>query len=117
MSAAGAVGGGVRASGRGTQFTCFTGTKVQVLTQVYIYIYIYIYIYGRGTRERERYSVYLLYWYKSTGADAYLSRASGRGAQFSCFTGTKVQVLTLKALLGAGERLLVTDIPDILLLG
>jgi hypothetical protein len=44
-------------------------------------------------------------------------RASGRGTQFTCFTGTKVQVLTLKALLGAGERLLLTYIPDILLLG
>jgi hypothetical protein len=32
-----------------------------------------------------RYSVYLLYWYTST--------------QFSCFTGTRVQILTRKALL------------------
>jgi ferric iron reductase protein FhuF len=51
--------------GRYTRFTCFTGTQVlallvQILTQT-------------GEREATalwRYSVYLLYWYKSTNTDA-----------------------------------------------
>jgi hypothetical protein len=47
----------------GTQFTCFTGTKVQMLTHA-------------RPRTPLMYSVYLLYWYKSTD------------------TGTKVQILT-----------------------
>ena len=37
----------------GPQFTCFTGTKVQILTL-----------------EASGASVYLLYWYKSTNSDA-----------------------------------------------
>jgi hypothetical protein len=63
-------------------------------------------------------SVYLLYWYKSTNTDAegaaaasnaraiqdmsatYFTRsqwlAVATGTQFSCFTGTKVQILTLR---------------------
>jgi hypothetical protein len=36
----------------GTQFTCFTSTKVQILTL------------------GDRFSVYLLYWYKSSNTDA-----------------------------------------------
>jgi hypothetical protein len=43
--------------GTGTQFTGFTGTKVQTLTQKALL--------GCG-----RYSVYWLYWYKSTNTDA-----------------------------------------------
>ena len=54
-----------------------------------------------------RYSVYLLYWYKSTNTDRlprlksfsdamtvgdiYASVADGEGAQFTCFTSTEVQ--------------------------
>jgi hypothetical protein len=57
-----------------------------------------------------RYSVYLLYWYKSTNTDRlprlesfsdamtvgdiYASVADGEGAQFTCFISTKVQILT-----------------------
>ena len=44
-----------------------------------------------------RCSVCLLYWYNSTNTDA-----GGRlGAQFACFTGIIVQILTQKARLGA----------------
>jgi hypothetical protein len=39
---------------RTTQFTCFTGTKVQILT---------------GADTTRYYSVYLLYWYESTNTD------------------------------------------------
>ena len=39
-------------------FTCFTGTKVQILRQ------------HVGGGAASRYSVYLLYWYKSTNSDA-----------------------------------------------
>ena len=61
--------------------------------------------------RRRRYSLYLLYWYKSTHTDAAaaatlgertLLQATGWGAplpgfstQFTCFTSAKVQVLTL----------------------
>ena len=44
-----------------TQFTCFTGTKVQILTPEEC---------GRGTVATARYVVYLLYWYKITNTDA-----------------------------------------------
>jgi hypothetical protein len=51
--------------------------------------------------EREnRYSVYLLYWYKSTNSDAAARRRklrSGRtGTQFTCFTGTNVLALRVQ---------------------
>jgi hypothetical protein len=42
----------------GSQFTRFTGTKVQILTLL------------RRRAERLRFSVYLLYWYKSTNTDS-----------------------------------------------
>ena len=58
---------------------------------------------GRGSH---RYSVYLLYWYKSANTDA-----AGRevcagvtveevpiGTQFACFTSTEVQILTPEVL-------------------
>jgi hypothetical protein len=59
-----------------------------------------------------RYSVYLLYWYKSANTDAALlaslsayAGARGlrlhsllRGTQFACFTGTTIEILTQKAL-------------------
>jgi hypothetical protein len=41
------------------------------------------------------YSVYLLYWYKSTNTDAAAVRRLP-GTSFTCFTGTKVQILTLQ---------------------
>ena len=48
-----------------------------------------------------RYSLYLLYWYKSTcftGTKVTATPPSTRsGTQFTCFTGTKVQILTLRA--------------------
>ncbi len=42
--------------GNGTQFTFFTGAKVQILTP-------------EELRARQWCSVYLLYWYKSTNTD------------------------------------------------
>jgi hypothetical protein len=44
----------------GTHFACFTGTKAQRLTQKAL---------CRGHAPL-RYSLYLLYWYKSTNTDA-----------------------------------------------
>ncbi len=44
-----------------------------------------------------RYLLYLLYWYKSTKTDA-CSKLELPGADFTCFTGTKVQTLTQKTL-------------------
>jgi hypothetical protein len=65
----------------GTQFTCFTSTKVQMLTQRAVD--------ARG-RPRRRYSVYLLYWYKSTNADTESCR---------CARTTAPQVRSVLALL------------------
>ena len=47
-----------------------------------------------------RFSLYLLYWYESANTDAAsFCWRSAAGAQFTCFTGAKVQILTQKALL------------------
>jgi hypothetical protein len=56
-----------------------------------------------------RYAACLLYWYKSTNTDA-MEGCPARlvlpsGAQFACFTGTKVQTLTQ---CGNAD----TDLPD-----
>jgi hypothetical protein len=56
----------------GTQFTCFTGTKVQILTSHLSEASALIF--EASARPKgpilHRYSVYLLYWYKSTNTDA-----------------------------------------------
>ncbi len=48
-----------------------------------------------------RYAVYLLYWYKSTDTNAAAAAAAAgaltRMSQFTCFTSTKVQILTLRS--------------------
>ena len=63
---------------RGTQFTCFTGTKVPPLPcTCFTGTNVQILRQHGGGGAASRYSVYLLYWYKSTG--------------------TKVQILTQKA--------------------
>jgi hypothetical protein len=59
---------------------------------------------GRDSRESKgRCSVYLLYWYKSTNTDVlrlrlrqlqYRPKRQLTGTQFTCFTGTKVRILT-----------------------
>ena len=49
----------------GTQFTCFTGTKAQILTQKAL---LDDYLYALPLCAR--YSGFLLYWYKSTNTDA-----------------------------------------------
>jgi hypothetical protein len=92
----------------GTQISCFTGTKVHILVCEKD---------GRVLGEGEegggllRYPNFLLYWYKSTKTGVRKGRASaglrrgGRGSfavpKFTCFTGTKVQMLTQKALLAS----------------
>ena len=58
-----------------------------------------------ATRRHHGYSVYLLYWYKSTHTDATAesggaakrsgaNRVAFTTSQFTCFTGTKVHLLT-----------------------
>ncbi len=64
---------GRRAIHSGTQFTCFTGTKVQILIQKEL----------TGSSQRGRQGT---------------RRHCQTGTQFTCFTGTKVQILTQKAL-------------------
>ena len=76
---------------------------------MYICVYIYRPVGKRAAGEAQaahidpqqlpRYSVYWLYWYKSTDTDATRlesgAHGSSAGTQFTCFTGTKVQILTL----------------------
>jgi hypothetical protein len=75
---------------RGTQFTCFTGTKVPPLPcTCFTGTNVQILRQHGGGGAASRYSVYLLYWYTSTNFDE-------EGAQFTCFTGTKVLVQKYK---------------------
>jgi hypothetical protein len=62
---------------------------------------VYLLYWYKSTNTDTALSIYLLYWYKSTNADAPLllhlpparfSRSCC--SQFACFTGTKVQILT-----------------------
>ncbi len=46
-----------------------------------------------------RYAVYLLYWYEVQ----LLTQKAMLGAQFVCFTGTKVQIITQKLCVHAGK--------------
>ena len=71
-------------------------------------------------RRSSRYAIYLLYWYKSTNTDAEgakrgrktrsfanwidLKSSSALSTPLTCFTGTKVQLLTQKALLEGEEH-------------
>jgi hypothetical protein len=85
---------------KGSQITCFTGTKVQILKRIYIYIYIYIYRpqSTRPPRDTLRYSVYLLYWYKSTNTDTGNCQ-DPRNEDVKGPVGTVKRVLSLRALL------------------
>ena len=50
--------------------------------------------------QRRRYSLYLLYWYtrkKNTDAARRITRPEAHVPQFTCFTGTREQILTLRA--------------------
>ena len=88
------------------QFTCFTSLlvhKVQVLTQQRMHsgaecaAATRVYLRAGGGR-RDRYAVYLLYWNKSAKTDAaagVTASLTPPALQFTCFTGTKVQRLTL----------------------
>ena len=98
--------GGEAGMQTGTHFTCFTGTTVRILTHEDS-------VFGSGDGgfgrrgQYSRCSVCLLYWYKSTNTGAarrvnilgvWTAVCDSAVTQFTCFTGTKVQVLTQKAL-------------------
>ncbi len=77
-------------SGGGTQFTCFTGTKVQILAL-------------RELVEMSKHSGGGPQFTCFTGTKVQIlalrelvemSKRSGGGPQFTCFTGTKVRILT-----------------------
>jgi hypothetical protein len=74
--------------GFGTHFTCFTGTKVRVLSLP-------------------------AYWYKSKNALKCLKR--GFGTHFTCFTGTQVRILTLSVCRkdNSETRLIGDDAPKV----
>ena len=76
---------------QGTQFTCFTGTNVQILTQSTRHSLSGDSgvrtstpagrVRGLSSDGKARYSVYLIYWYKSTNTDvaAMIERTSSDG--------------------------------------
>ena len=85
-----------------TQFTCFTGTEVQILTLFSCRGVCLAHPSPQAsscasTRYSDYllywYSVYVLYWYTSTNADV-TQAAPPPGTQFTCFTGTEVHILT-----------------------
>jgi hypothetical protein len=61
---------------RGSQFTCFTSTEVQMLTP-------------------EELSADIL---SESAMSEHANEKAAAGARFTCFTSTKVQILTLEAL-------------------
>jgi hypothetical protein len=90
----------------GSRFTCFTGTKVQILIQkVLSLLALLVHLAQEGAKllshVRQELSTLLRqvlgllalqkykYWYKSTSTDA-------EGTGFTCFASTKVQILTQK---------------------
>jgi hypothetical protein len=87
---------------RCAQFTCVAGTKVQILT-----------LREHSAAVEQVRSVYLRCWYNSTNTDAVEqfkdqrstetaaveSEMAALGSQFTCFSGTKVQILTQTAVL------------------
>ncbi len=78
----------------GAQFTCFTGTKVQILT-LHVYPQSEILYHIQVDYKRGRYV------------------AGNTGMQFTCFTSTKVQILTQKALDEAPQMRLEYNNADI----
>ena len=79
---------------------------VSICTFVLYWLYLLYYSSGRTVYYiillalGGRYSVYLLYWYESANTDATsFCWRSAAGTHFTCFTGTRVQILTQKALL------------------
>jgi hypothetical protein len=80
---------------RGTQFTCFTGTKVQILTREEVQVSASgharhdVYKPDQTRPIAGAHSLYSLYSYTST-----------------CFTGTKVQTLALRSRRCGGTQLI-----------
>ena len=85
---------------QGAQFTCFTGTKVQILTQLWrrpddastklcerLYQVNPKFTCFTGTKS----GIYLLYWYKTTNSDA---NAPGRRPRMRCTTGRSKRICT-----------------------
>jgi hypothetical protein len=73
----------------GTQFTCFTSTKVQILTQKAD---------SKIFRTPEREKLHYDEEEKREAEELEKSVERHSGTQFTCFTGTKVQILTQQAL-------------------
>ena len=61
----------------GTPFTCFTSTKVQLLTQRALLGCAFPRNVAYVSAMAGRYSVYLLYWYGSTNTDAACGQSVG----------------------------------------
>jgi hypothetical protein len=87
-----------------TQFTCFTSTTVQILTSDEGVVYTVEVVSPDGHVGRSaallftaaaRYSLYLLYWYKSTISDAAGVRQSDPYRDLVCMFASSVWGLTL----------------------
>jgi hypothetical protein len=95
---------------RGTQFTCFTGTKVPILTPEELLEPLHSIVIscdGQGGQpswhvrtvsvRRHRSSSSPPHTYRFEWND-WVGAPQGAGTPFTCFTGTQVQILTQKAL-------------------
>jgi hypothetical protein len=69
---------------------------LQVLSLLALMVQKYKFWRCRRLQFLARHSVYLLDWCKSTNSDAADASSSSPSTQFTCFTGTKVQILTLQ---------------------
>jgi hypothetical protein len=77
----------------GYQFTCFTGTKVLILTQMAVLVSLFVSAGRVDDEEGGEWEV------EEVTVDDVLDRLlrslrQARGTHFTCFGGTKVQILT-----------------------
>ncbi len=76
----------------GTQFACFTGAKVQILA---LCAAEQLRASSSVTATRIYYSVYLLYWYKSTNTNAARRGAAARLVERRCNADLVLSLLAL----------------------
>jgi hypothetical protein len=93
----------VRPAQQTDQFTCFTGTKVQILTLASIRS---AYVKLRPAQQKDQFTCFMGTKVQiltlASIRSAYVElRPAQQKDQFTCFTGTKVQILTLASIRSA----------------
>ncbi len=81
---------------RGPQFTCFTRTKVQILIAKELQEFVQWF--DTADFHYRPADADVCGWWAQDAAYAGGGRTPCSGAQFTCFTGTKVQILTAEEL-------------------